>query len=513
MKHIALIATTIACFGGFLFGYDTGVISSVLVMPTFFKDLGIDPKAQPDYVSEVKGNVVALLQAGCCAGAILINFFADRWGRKFAIVLSSIIFVVGGILQVVAHNMDTMLAGRFVAGFGVGANSMLVPMYIAEIAPRRLRGRLGTLWQFLIVIGIMLSYWIGYGCLNNIAAGSLQWKVPLGIQIIPGGILVIGIPFMPESLRWLAAHGKMDQCRKTLANIRDVPEDDPSVIQEMEEIERAIELERESKSLRISEIFASSNLRRLFIGCMLQLFQQWTGTNAINYYAPEIFQAIGLSSAETQVLATGVYGCVKVAFVFVSFFMVDTKLGRRRTLMIGSVIMCAAFYILGGMIYMILQQPPNSAVGAKGYIAIIMVYVFAIGYEFSWGPIVWIVCSEIYPTRIRAMCLSLTTAINWAMNATIAKVTPIMLLNIPYGTYFLFGSFAVVMGLFVYFLLPETRGRSLEQMDEVFGQGILAFRHDNSVPTEKLHDDEERAVERHEDNHEEKHEEKREYVE
>ncbi|KAJ2962452.1 hypothetical protein NQZ79_g2349 [Umbelopsis isabellina] len=457
-------------------------------MPTFFQDLGVDPTAQAAYVSEVKGNVVALLQAGCCAGAILINFFADRWGRKFAIVLSSLIFVVGGILQVVAHNMPTMLAGRFVAGFGVGANSMLVPMYIAEIAPRRLRGR------------------IGYGCLNNIAAGSLQWKVPLGIQIIPGGILVIGIPFMPESLRWLAAHGKMDQCRKTLARIRDVPEDDPAVLQEMEEIERAIELERESKSLRISEIFAPSNLRRLFIGCMLQLFQQWTGTNAINYYAPEIFQAIGLSSAETQVLATGVYGCVKVAFVFVSFFMVDTKLGRRKTLMIGSVIMCAAFYILGGMIYMILKLPPNSPVGAEGYVAIIMVYVFAIGYEFSWGPIVWIVCSEIYPTRIRAMCLSLTTAINWAMNATIAKVTPIMLLNIPYGTYFLFGSFAVIMGVFVYFLLPETRGRSLEQMDEVFGHGILAFRQDNSVPTEKLREDEENAVERQEEKREEKRE-------
>jgi hypothetical protein len=122
-----------------------------------------------------------------------------------------------------------------------------------------------------------------------------------------------------------------------------------------------------------------------------------------------------LSSTETDVLATGVYGIVKVVFVFISFFMVDTKLGRRRTLMIGSVIMCAAFYILGGMIFMILKQPAGTPVGAKGYVAIIMVYCFAIGYEFSWGPIVWIVCSEIYPTRIRAMCLSLTTAINWAM--------------------------------------------------------------------------------------------------
>jgi SP family sugar:H+ symporter-like MFS transporter len=153
--------------------------------------------------------------------------------------------------------------------------------------------------------------------------------------------------------------------------------------------------------------------------------------------------------------------------------MVDTKLGRRRTLMIGAVIMMAAFYVLGGMILGIQKDnggkiaSAGTAVGAKGYVAMVCIYIFAIGYEFSWGPIVWVVCSEIYPTRIRAMSLSLTTAFNWAMNATIAKVTPIMIAEITYGTYFFFGSMAVIMGTFTYFLLPETRGRSLEEMDAV----------------------------------------------
>lgn len=154
--------------------------------------------------------------------------------------------------------------------------------------------------------------------------------------------------------------------------------------------------------------------------------------------------------------------------------MVDTKLGRRRTLMIGSVIMMISFYVLGGMILGIqkenggvLSAAAGSKVGAKGYVAMVCIYIFAVGYEFSWGPIVWVVCSEIYPTRIRAMSLSITTAFNWAMNACIAKVTPIMIANITYGTYFFFGSCAVVMGVFTYVLLPETRGRSLEEMDEV----------------------------------------------
>lgn len=179
--------------------------------------------------------------------------------------------------------------------------------------------------------------------------------------------------------------------------------------------------------------------------------------------------------------------------------MIDTKLGRRRTLLLGSVFMMVAFYVLAGMILGIERDNggkiSGGSVGAKGYVAMVCVYLFAIGYEFSWGPIVWIVCSEIYPTRIRALALSLTTAFNWAMNATIAKVTPIMIANITYGTYFFFGSCAILMGVFVYFLLPETRGRSLEEMDELFSSGqIWAYKDTYVVDTEKIQKDEEAGI-------------------
>ncbi|KAI8139029.1 general substrate transporter [Fennellomyces sp. T-0311] len=480
MKHMSLIATTISCMGGFLFGYDIGVISGVLAMPTFPVFFGM--VGDDEYIARVKGDVVALLQAGCCAGALLINFFADRFGRKLAIIVSSVIFIIGGILQAVAQNLATMLAGRFVAGFGVGCCSMLVPMYIAEIAPRKLRGRLGTLWQFLIVLGIMMSYWVDYGCVRHIPEGNKQWRTALGIQIIPGGLLLIGMFFLPESLRWLALRDRYDDVLRTLVFLRDQPEDDPEIVQEIEEIRAAVTLELESKSSRWTEIFIPNNLRRLFIGIWLQIFQQWTGTNAVNYYAPDIFRSIGLTQENTDILATGVYGIVKVVFVFVAFFMIDTRLGRRRTLMLGAVFMMVAFFVLAGMILGI--ERDNSAapegelqhVGAKGYVAMVMIYLFAVGYEFSWGPVVWVVCSEIFPTRIRAVCLSLTTAFNWAMNATIAKVTPIMMQNITYGTYFFFGCCAILMGTFTYVLVPETRGRSLEEMEEVFSGSIFAFK-------------------------------------
>lgn len=182
--------------------------------------------------------------------------------------------------------------------------------------------------------------------------------------------------------------------------------------------------------------------------------------------------------------------------------MVDTKLGRRRTLMIGSVIMMISFYVLGGMILGIekdndglISAAAGTQVGAKGYVAMICIYIFAVGYEFSWGPVVWVVCSEIYPTRIRAMSLSLTTAFNWAMNATIAKVTPIMITNISFGTYFFFGTCAIIMGLFAFVFLPETRGRSLEEMDALFSKGmILAYKDTYVVDKEQIKRDEEAGV-------------------
>ncbi|RUP45061.1 general substrate transporter [Jimgerdemannia flammicorona] len=584
MAYLSEIATTIACMGGFLFGYDTGVISGVLVMPTFASTFGITAEKAAD----VKGNVVALLQVGCAVGALLINFIADIFGRKKAIMLSTFIFIVGGIMQAVsAPYLSLLIAGRFIAGgtwrwgqFYACAHVRILHLaqgrrisdmmflltiainlfdacnrYIAEIAPRKLRGRLGTLWQFLIVSGIMVSYWVDYACLKTIETSDKQWQLALGLQIVPGVILFFGIIPMPESIRWLASKGRFDDARKTMAALRNLPEDDPTVEHEMADITRALEIEKESGNGKWTEIFQPMNFRRLIIGCCLQMFQQWTGSNAINYYAPNIFQSIGIESAEIDVLATGVYGIVKVAFVFISFFMIDTKLGRRRTLMIGSLFMCTAFYVLGGMTKIISDEnggniTGKSTVGAPGYIAILMVYFFAIGFEFSWGKlefrspallnlmqrgdrlcglfagtinIAFRICfhiasvgfcenvswdslfilisspfSEIYPTRIRAVCLSLTTAVNWAMNATIGKVTPIMLANvrhennalviepanITYGTYFVFGTFAIIMGLFVFFFLPETRGRSLEEMEEIFQGSNLVYNQKYTPPAE-----------------------------
>ncbi|KAG2217892.1 hypothetical protein INT45_008068 [Circinella minor] len=472
MKPLTLLTITIATMGGLLMGYDVGVISGVLIMPTFAPHFGMEGDAQ--YQSQVKGNIVSMLQAGCCIGGLLINLFADPFGRKAGIMLSAIIFIIGSIVQVLAPSVGAMMAGRFIGGMGVGGCSNIVPVYIAEIAPKELRGRMANLWQFMVVLGIMVSYWIDYACLKHMPESDKQWKTPLGLQIVPGGILLIGIVFLPESLRWLASRDRIDKLTTTLSRLRGLPEDNEKIVQEVTEIHESILAERASKASKWSELLQPSNIRRLVIGVMIGVCQQWTGTNAINYYAPDMFRQIGITGETVDILATGIYGVVKVIFVFIFFFMVDHKFfGRRNSLLTGSIIMCISFYILGGLLKHIeIEQaavPPGvePPVGGKGYAAMIMLFIFAIGYEISWGPLVFVICAEIYPTRIRAICMSITIAIFWAMNTVIAKVTPLMITNLTYGTYFFFGTTVFAMTIFTWLFIPETRNRSLEDMEPV----------------------------------------------
>ncbi|ORY99125.1 general substrate transporter [Syncephalastrum racemosum] len=433
-------------------------------MPTFATHFHM--QGDVNYQAQVKGDIVSMLQAGCCVGGLLINVIGDPFGRKIAILAAASIFVVGSIIQVIAPSVGAMMAGRFLGGMGVGACSNIAPVYIAEISPKEWRGRLNNLYQFLVVIGIMVSYWIDYGCLKNLSVSDTQWRIPLGLQIVPGGILIICVLLLPESLRWLAVRDRLDDLKRTISRLRDLPEDHPSVLAEMDEIHSAVLEERAIKSSKWSEVCQKSNLRRLIIGVTIGICQQWTGTNAINYYAPDLFKQIGFTGDSVDILATGIYGIIKVVVVFAFFFMVDHPyLGRRNSLIIGTSIMLVGFFIIGGMIKIIEDTPGTT--GGPAYAAMVMLYIYAIGYEMSWGPLVFVICAEIYPTRIRAICMSISIAVFWAMNAVIAKVVPLMMANLTYGTYFFFGSMLFLILCFTILFVPETRARSLEDMEPV----------------------------------------------
>ncbi|KAI8636932.1 general substrate transporter [Parasitella parasitica] len=496
MKFLTPITTIVSSIGGLLYGYDIGIISGVFSTPTFPVFFGMDGDASE--AKQIQGDIVSLLQAGACIGALTANFYADRFGRRKSIIVSTLIFMFGSAIQTGSKNLPMILFGRFAGGWGVGSCSMLVPMYIAEISPLNIRGRMGALWQLNISVGMMLAFWVNYGCLVGLKTGDIQWRLPLGLQIVPGLILCIGMLFLPESIRWLALQDKFDDALDVLCRLRNLPQDHPNITNEFDQITNAVTMEKQQDGSKWKELMEPHNIRRLALGCFMQIAQQWTGTNAINYYGPLIFQTIGLNSS-MSVLMTGVYGCVKVFFVLASFFFLDKKaVGRRPTLLLGSLANIIIFFVLGGMLYSIEKAIANGspAPAAQGYVAMVMIYLFAVSFEWSWGPLTWIVCSEIFPNRIRAVCISITTSMNWAMNAIIGKITPLMIADISYGTFFFYGACCLTMGIIVYVFLPETKGRTLEEMDEIFlhGKAIvigLGYTENKSIlPTDSMTIDE-----------------------
>ncbi|KAL1914321.1 uncharacterized protein VTP21DRAFT_9014 [Calcarisporiella thermophila] len=468
MEIVTLVAVIFACFGGLLFGYDIGIIGGVLVMKPFHKEFNLTDENS----AELSGNIVSLLQAGCFFGALSVQLIADTLGRKLSILISALVFVIGGLLQTIAStNLGLIYSGRLIAGIGLGAVSMLVPMYVAEIARKENRGRLGCLWQLFIVIGIAISYWTNYIVIRHIPeTENLQWRIPLGLQMVPGVLLFLGMIFMPRSPRWLCSQDRIDDARKSLAKLRHSLPDDPAILAEIDMIRESIEEERKTASSWREIFMVRVNRRRLIVGLLLQSFQQFTGTNVINYYTPTILKSIGLDSTETDLLATGLYGMVKILITFICIAFLIEPVGRKPLLWSGALIMMASMFIVGTSVkFANLNPETTGTISAAGYVGIAGVYLFAFGYSYSWGPIVWVLTSEIFPNRIRAKCVSLTTAINWFFNAIIGRFSPILLKKIGFGLYYIFGSFAVLMFLFTVFFVPETKGRSLEEMDELFG--------------------------------------------
>ncbi|KAI8582480.1 hypothetical protein K450DRAFT_206130 [Umbelopsis ramanniana AG] len=454
------LAVCVSSLSATTFGYDTGVIGGVLGFASFQKHFNITAAES----ANLNGNVVSLLQVGCLVGALSANFFGDRFGRRWSVMGYSVVFIVGGILQTIGSDIGMLYAGRILAGFGIGANSCLVPIYIAEISPQNLRGKLGTLWQVFIVFGIAISYWINYACKRTIASDNdLLWRLPLGLQCLWAVLVFIGMIPLTETPRWLIAHGHDDKARKSLRFLRGQEAEE-----EFAEISEGLRAESALGPVKWTDVISKSNRKRLFIGCCLQMFQILTGSNVINYYSPTIFKSIGLSGDEADLLATGLYGTLKIFVTLFTAFFITDRVGRRKPLIFGGIGMAICMFMVGAMVKIMPLQTPDASIGATSYVGVVFIFMFACVYSMSWGPVVWVYTSEIFPTNIRAQAGSLYTAINWAFNAIIGKVGPLLLASIVYGTYFLFGSFCIIMAIYTFFLVPETKGIMLEAMPELF---------------------------------------------
>lgn len=470
-----------SCFGGTLFGVDIGIIGGVITQNSFKRAFGfsqLSSEAAKKADANLSANIVSVMQAGAFFGALLAFPFADKFGRKSGLLVAAVLALIGGLMQAAASgSLDVLYVGRAIEGLGLGAATMLTPTYISENAPRAIRGMLIGCYQFMEVIGSMVAFWINYGVSIN-QYGDSRWQVPLAMQCLPPTLLFVSMLFLNESPRWLARTDQWEKAGKILSKVRHLPESHPYVQQELLEMHR--QLEEELASVNggtgawpiLKEMFTiAGNRRRAFISIGLMCAQQWTGTNAINYYAPTIFESLGLSGNTTDLLATGVYGVVRTIAVTCFLLFVADALGRKLSLTISGTVMGLCMFYLG---FYVRFDPPveGTPIGGAGIVGLIAVYLFAASFQLGWGPVCWIYVAEIPTSRLRSLNVALSAATQWLFNFAVARATPVMLATVGeggYGTYFIYGSFCFIMSVGVFFLLPETKGISLERMDELFG--------------------------------------------
>ncbi|KAG8631772.1 hypothetical protein KVT40_000912 [Elsinoe batatas] len=470
--------TASACFGGATFGIDIGIIGGVLTLPTFERDYKLPPTTvDPVGRANLSANIVSTLQVGCFVGAIFASWVADKLGRRLAMLIAAAVVTVGCVFQAAASGqLAVMFIGRFIAGLGVGAASVITPLYVTENAPRAIRGGLTGIYQLFIATGTMLAFWTNYGAILHLK-GTTMYIFPLISQAFPAVTLFICMFFCKESPRWLAKADRWEDAEKVLTNLRQLPADHPYIRNELGEIREQLEHERRLvggasfMDLQREMWLIPGNRKRALISVGLMICQQMTGTNAINYYAPQIFRNLGLNSSESGLFATGIYGVVKmVACASFLVFCADS-LGRRRSLLWTSIAQgCAMFYV--GIFVRVSPPKAGQPVPPAGYFALVCIFLFAAFFQFGWGPCCWIYVSEIPAARLRSMNVALASATQWLFNLVVARATPNMLATVGrggYGAFLIYGSFCFSMFFFVWFLIPETKGLSLEHMDDLFG--------------------------------------------
>ncbi|KAH8816579.1 general substrate transporter [Xylogone sp. PMI_703] len=480
-----------ACIGGLLYGYNQGVFSGVLTMNNFMSHMGNYDSNNPADSSR-KGWLTSILELGAWFGTLVSGFLAESYSRKYGILIATAVFVIGVVVQTTAvsggHN--SILGGRFVTGMGVGSLSMIVPMYNAEVAPPEVRGSLVALQQLAICAGIMVSFWIDYG--TNYIGGTgdgqseAAWLVPICLQLAPAIVLFAGMIFMPFSPRWLIHHDREVEARKVLANLRGLPQDHELVELEFLEIKAQSLFEKRTiaehfphlrelttwntlklQFVAVGSLFKTKAMfKRVIVATVTMFFQQWTGINAILYYAPTIFANLGLSSNTVSLLATGVVGIVMFIATIPSVLWID-KLGRKPVLTIGALGMATCHIIISVIVAKDKDSWPTHK--AAGWAAVAMVWLFVIHFGYSWGPCAWIIVAEIWPLSNRPYGIALGASSNWMNNFIVGQVTPDMISGITYGTYLVFGILTYMGAAFIWFFVPETKRLTLEEMDVIFG--------------------------------------------
>ena len=435
-KRLVYLATAISALGGMLFGYDIGVISGAIL---FIKsDFSLSPGLEEIVVSSV------LL--GSLLGAVIGGLLADRLGRRRLLIVTAVVFALGAVGAALAPSTLWLVAARVVAGAAIGIASFVAPLYISEIAPVAIRGKLVSINQVALTSGIVISYGIDYAF-----AGSQAWRWMFALAVIPAAAFAAGLMFIPESPRWLVGRGHVDQARAVLTRIRS-PE---QVEGELSEIQQSVAQQKGHWSELLSPLLRPA----MIVGIGLAIAQQITGINTVIYYAPTILNFAGLSSASVAILASVGVGVVNLALKLVAMQLID-RVGRRPLLLVSLAGMALSLSVLG------LAFALPQLAGSLGWIAVIGLMTYVGSFAVGLGPVFWLMLSEIYPLRIRGRAMSVGTVANWSANLIVALsfLTLTQVLGTA-PTFWLYGVVSVGAWVFAFFLVPETKGRSLEDIE------------------------------------------------
>ena len=430
------LAAAVSALGGMLFGYDIGVISGAIL---FIKnDFSLSPGLEEIVVSSV------LL--GSLGGALVGGSLADRLGRRRLLIATAIVFGLGAVGAALAPDTAWLITARVVAGAAIGVASFVAPLYISEIAPVEIRGKLVSINQVALTSGIVISYLVDYGF-----AGAQAWRWMFALAAIPAAAFGFGLIFIPDSPRWLVGRGKVNDARIVLKRIR-APE---RVESELSEIRRSAAQQKAHWSELLSPLLRAP----MIVGVGLAIAQQITGINTVIYYAPTIFKSAGMSSTSVAILASVGVGIVNVVLTLVAMQLID-RVGRRPLLLASLAGMALSLFVLG----LAFSLPRLS--GSLGWIAVASVMIYVGSFAVGLGPVFWLILSEIYPLRIRGRAMSIGTAANWIANLIVALsfLTLTQVMGKP-ATFWLYGTVSVGAWLFAFFLVPETKGKSLEEIE------------------------------------------------
>jgi SP family galactose:H+ symporter-like MFS transporter len=441
--RIVYVVATLSALGGLLFGYDTGVISGAILF--IRQDFALS-----DFTV---GLAVSAVLIGAVIGAVIGGDVSDHFGRRKVIIAAAIIFALGAVGTAAVPDVNLLILGRIAVGIAIGIASEVTPLYISEMSPSRMRGSLVSLNQLAITIGIVVSYLVDFSL-----SAFQGWRYMLGLAAIPAVILGVGMLPLPDTPRWLINHNEPDNARKVLKRIRG--KDD--VEDEVKEIQDSLKKQRGGRA----ELFNPMVKPALIIGVSLAIFQQVTGINTVIYYAPTIFQFAGITSASSAILATVAVGVVNVIMTIVAIMLLD-RLGRRPLLLIGLAGMTFSLGLLGAVFFL------PSLLSSLGDLAVIGLMLYVASFAIGLGPVFWLLISEIYPLRVRGLAMSIASEANWGSNLIIALtfLTLVQVLGRS-GTFWLYALVGVGAWIFAFLLVPETKGKTLEEIEEHWRKGL-----------------------------------------